>query len=125
MNYDYTDILKGQYAKERMMFRESSEMDDTAELPVEEQLEEDVPDIEIGQLVKVIDAEAFTAEELEMDDDDFESFVSKVEEGEVAIVFNENDDNSTLVDIVFENGLEAFNIPKINLQITDVDIDVD
>ena len=95
-----------------------------SEMPEEfpDEMPEDEPvEINIGSLVKVIDAESFVAKDLDMTDDEFEEFQAKVEAGTQAVVFNEDEDDPTLVDIVFEDGLEAFKIPKANLEDLDLE----
>ena len=91
------------------------------EMPEDEIPEDEPAEINIGSLVKVIDADSFTAKDLDMTDDKFEEFQAKVEAGAQAVVFNEDEDDPTLVDIVFEDGLEAFKIPKANLEDLDLE----
>ena len=95
------------------------------EMPVDEIPEDEPVEINIGSLVKVIDADSFTAKDLDMTDDEFEEFQTKVEAGAQAVVFNEDEDDPTLVDIVFEDGLEAFKIPKVNLEDLDFEKDAE
>jgi hypothetical protein len=95
------------------------------EMPVDEIPEDEPTEINIGSLVKVIDADSFTAKDLDMTDDEFEEFQDKVEAGAQAVVFNEDEDDPTLVDIVFEDGLEAFKVPKVNLEDLDLEKDAE
>jgi len=95
------------------------------EMPVDEIPEDEPAEINIGSLVKVIDADSFTAKDLDMTDDEFEEFQAKVEAGAQAVVFNEDEDDPTLVDIVFEDGLEAFKVPKVNLEDLDFEKDAE
>jgi len=95
------------------------------EMPVDEIPEDEPAEINIGSLVKVIDADTFTAKDLDMTDDEFEEFQAKVEAGAQAVVFNEDEDDPTLVDIVFEDGIEAFKVPKVNLEDLDLEKEVE
>ena len=83
---------------------------------IDEPVEETEP-IVVGSQVVVIDGSIYTAEELGLDNDEFELFIDKTDMNETAVVFDEDDDNPDLVDIVFEDGLEIFNIAKTNLEI--------
>ena len=102
---------------------EEEELDAIEEFPEEDidaEIEEPAPvedDITLGAMVKVQDASSFTAEELGVDEDDFEEFKIKVAAGEYAIVFDIDNDNPALVDIVFEDGLEIFLIPRLMLEL--------
>jgi hypothetical protein len=113
-------------------FLETEELPTEEELPEEpiedeEAIEEEEPadDIHLGAMVKVQDATSFTAEELGIEEDEFEDFKIKVEQGEYAIVFDIDDESPDLVDIVFEDGLEIFRIPKLVLSIVDEDAEED
>lgn len=91
------------------------EEDPTGELPIES--DEDAEPVTVGSQVIVIDASVYTAEELGMEHDDFENFITKADANEPAIVFDEDDDNPELIDIVYEDGLEVFNLPKTNVEL--------
>jgi hypothetical protein len=114
---------------------EEEELEDIEDIPAEDDLEsldsdieEPAPiedDIHLGSMVKVQDATSFTAEELGIDDEDFGDFKIKVDAGEYAIVFDIDDDNPSLVDIVFEDGLEIFMIPRLVLAIVEDDEEED
>lgn len=78
--------------------------------------EEDIDDgLGIGTQVTVQDSGSFTAEELGMTEDDFATFHQKVEESAYAVVFDINDEDQNKVSIVFEDGFEVFDIPRIIL----------
>lgn len=96
----------------------SDETTDSSEIDYDNSNVEE-SEIKLGSLVKVLDASSYTATELVLDDDEFESFKLKVEDGLSAIVFDIDDDNTDLVDIVYEDGLEIFNLPKLNLEIVE------
>lgn len=103
-------------AVEEVPADEDLNLDDDYSLEADEPVEEDIA---LGAMVKVQDASSFTADELGVDEDDFEDFKIKVEAGEYAIVFDIDDDSPELVDIVFEDGLEIFKIPKLMLALVD------
>lgn len=96
----------------------TEEIVDDADLDLElpEETEEVDSTIDVGSLVSVVDSGAFTAEELSLSDDEFEDFKSKVDAGELAVVFDVDDDDINKIDIVFEDGLEIFNLPRVALQ---------
>jgi hypothetical protein len=71
----------------------------------------------LGSMVHVINSEGLTAEGLGIDEDDFSDFLIKVAAGETAIVFDFDDENLALVDIVFEDGLELFFVPILMLEL--------
>jgi hypothetical protein len=110
----------------------NTEIDDTEGLPEEdyvddlEPIEDDGEEFDVGSIVTVVDASSFTAEELEIDEEDFEEFQKAVESGLQAVVFDVDDDDESLVDIVYESGLEIFKIPKLmlNLVIDEDDADL-
>jgi hypothetical protein len=116
---------------------EPVEIDDGDSLPVDEldaldagddldPIEDDGEEFDVGSLVTVVDASSFTAEELELDEEDFEEFQAAVEAELTAVVFDVDDDDPNLVDIVYESGLEVFKIPKLmlNLVIDEDDADL-
>ena len=112
----YSDVLKELRKAEHLTESEEYEEPlDTEEVPEETETPEE-PEIELAMMVKVIDADSFIADDLELSEEDFEAFKAKVEEGATAIVFDIDDDDPSVVDIVYEDGLEIFKIPKINLQ---------
>jgi len=114
----YSDALHECRKAERLTESPEDELDNLDELPELEdapETEVEVPVIELGMQVNVIDADSFVAEDLGLSEDDFEEFKAKVEEKAYAIVYDINDDDDTIVNIVFEDGMEVENIPKINL----------
>lgn len=76
--------------------------------------------VDLGDCVRVVDASPYTAESLEMDDEEFQEFIEKIEGRETALVFDVCDD-PRWVSIVFEDGLEAFGIHRLTITIVDDD----
>jgi len=107
-----------EYSKILKEFREEEKLDELEpEVEAAPEVEVDTSDIDLGSMVRVIDGESFIADDLELSEEDFAEFQTKVESGSYAIVFDIDDDNPEVVDIVFEDGLEVFKIPKLNLEI--------
>ena len=105
----------------KAIFKKLSESDfddEEMETPIEDETEVE-SNVVLGSVIKVLDASSYTAEELNLTDEEFEAFQSKVEDGLTAIVFDIDDEQPELVDIVFEDGLEIFRIPKIALEVTE------
>lgn len=102
----------------KAIFKKLSESD-----VVEDEIEAtdpvEIEEILLGSIVKVLDASTYTPEDLSLTDEEFEEFKVKVDAGDTAIVFDEDDDNPELVDIVFEDGLEIFRIPKLDLELSE------
>lgn len=107
----------------KAIFKKLSESDFDDEVldePLEDEVTSEVEsDVVLGSVVKVLDTTSYTAEELFLTDEEFQTFQTKVEDGLTAIVFDIDDEHPELVDIVFEDGLEIFKIPKINLEVTE------
>ena len=116
----YSDVLRDCRKAENLTEAVEDEMPELSEMPEEEmETPEDAvepSEIELGSMCKVIDADALTAADLGLSDEDYEEFKAKVEEECYCIVYDINDDDDTLVNIVFEDGMEVENVPKINLQ---------
>lgn len=116
----YKDTLKKLYEGENMEYTDALDIDK----PEQDTSCEECYEISLASQVKVkSDANTFIPEDLGMDEDQFEDFKNKVLNGETALVFDENDDNPTLVSIVYEDGLEAFDIPKVVLELVSDEIE--
>ena len=131
----YKDTLKKLYEAEDMDYQEATDIsDEVVDEPVEEiedeVVEEGNEDITVASMVTVVDASSYTAEDLTdktgaaepFTDENLEDFITKVENKEVAVVFDEDNDNPNMVDIVYEDGLEVFNIIKSNLELAEDDV---
>ena len=107
--------------KFKKLFEEVDEDMEEVESEFDEESEE-LPESEIvvGSIVTVMDASSFTADELELTDEDYDSFVSKVDAGETAVVFDIDDEDENKIDIVFSDGLEIFNFPRLALELTEI-----
>jgi hypothetical protein len=122
---EYTRILKEMRDEEKLDDIDDLEEFKPLELPEDgDESEDELPkgeDIELGTLVKVVDVDSLDADSLDLSEDDFEDFKSKVEDGDIAIVFDIDidDDDATVADIVFRDGFEVFKIPTVNLEVTD------
>lgn len=67
-------------------------------------------DFEIGCLVKVIDIEGYTKEQLQIDSDDFQEVLSKILDGNIGVIFDVDEDDERFVDVVFDDGIEIYGI---------------
>lgn len=116
----YKDTIKALYEAEKMDYNDAVDIDETVQDDEYEDEDTEIEsDVTLASMVTVIDASLYTAEDLGMNEDQLEEFKTKVDNGDIAIVFDEDDDNPNLVDIVFEDGLEAFKIIKSNLELAE------
>lgn len=122
---EYKSTLKKLYEAENMEYKEAAELDDgpifNDDVIEEPEVSEDVDEITVASKVRVIDGAAYEEDDIKIVNGEFDTFISKVDDGEIAIVFDEDEDTN-FVDIVFEDGLEAFAINKDNLELAEEDV---
>jgi hypothetical protein len=79
--------------------------------------------VELGSMVKVKDVSCLTSDQLGLCQEDFDELIIKAGIEELCIVFDINEENEDLVDIVFEDGLEVFGISTSHLKLVEDDDD--
>lgn len=123
----FKDIKKVLCEEEGFVPTEIPEFEDAIEEvdAIETSTEVSDCDIYLASKVKVIDIEGLVPADHDMDEDALTNLQAKVDAGTKAIVFDEIEEDESLVSIIFEDGLEVFRIEKSRLQCCDDDEEED
>lgn len=77
----------------------------------------------LADLVKLVIPSVYSAELLDMEENEFQEFLRKAEDAEIATVFDVDEDDPRWVSIVWEDGLEIINVHRKTLKVVCYDED--
>jgi len=81
----------------------------------------DYEPVDFCDAIEVLDTSVYSADTIEVDEEDFQDFLNKVAAGETALVVDVDEVDPRWVSIVFSDGLEVWNIHRLTINVIDTD----
>lgn len=73
----------------------------------------------LGEMVRVINVTGLSADQLCITEEEHQDLIMKFQIGLCGVIFDVDEGNESLVDIVFEDGLEVYRVPVSHLVLED------